>query len=211
IGFTRVGGLFVRSTDSDQTWLVEGLISAPNFIQDWFQRLLSIPGPDLASVSIGAGDTVLLTAEKIDFATADYELTFVGEQVAPPNSIANDANIRSMGQGVISTTFDSARPIEELTLSDVDRVVTFVTIDGLELSVRLVEADGKTWVVYQAFGPAGTEAAEEAAGITERTGRWAFTIPSHRVRALSRPIDELFIPPEEEEVEAPRLFVPVAP
>ena len=211
IGFTRIGGLFVRPVDSDRTWLVEGLISAPNFIQDWFQRLLSIPGPDVARVSIAAGDTVLLTAEKVDFATADYELAFVGDQVAPANSIANDANIRSMSQGVISTTFDSARPIEELTLSDADRVVTFVTVDGLELSVRLVEADGTTWAVYRAFGAAGTEAAEEAADITERTGRWAFTIPSHRVTALSRPIEDLFIPPEEEVEAPPRPFVPIAP
>jgi hypothetical protein len=210
IGFTRVGGLFVRPTDSEQAWLVEGFITTPNFLQDWFQRLLSIPGPDVASVSIGAGNTVLLTAEKIDFATADYELTFVRDQVAPDNSIANDANIRSMGQGVISTTFDSARPIGELTLSDADRVVTFVTVDGLELSVRLVEADGETWVIYQAFAAAGSEAAEEAAGITERTAQWAFEIPSHRVNALARPIEELFIPPEEE-VETPRPFVPIAP
>lgn len=210
IGFTRIGGLFVRPTDSNQTWLVEGFISTPSFLQDWFQRLLSVPGPDVASVSIGAGDTVLLTAEKIDFATADYELTFVGDQVAPENSVANDANIRSMGQGVISTSFDSARPIGELTLSDADRVVTFVTVEGLELSVRLVEADGSTWVIYQASAAPESAAAEEAAEITEKTDRWAFEIPSHRVNALSRPIEDLFIPPEED-VETPRPFVPIAP
>ena len=195
IGFTRVGGTFVREVDSDQSWLVEGLITAPNFLQDWFQRLFNVPGPSVASVSISAGETLLLTAEKVDFATADYELTYLGDLIAPPNSIANDANIRGMGQGVISTTFDRARPVAEIALSDDDRVVTFVTIDGLELSVRLVEADGETWVIYRAQAAEGSEAVAEAAEISERTDQWAFIIPVHRVNALSRPLEELFMLP----------------
>lgn len=215
IGFTRVGGTFVRPTESAQSWLVEGVIYAPPFIQDWFETLLNVPGTDVASVSVNAGDTVLLTAAKVDFTNADYELTYLNDEVGPENSTANDANLRGMTQGIISTTFDAARPIGELTLGDDDRVVTFITIGGLRLVVRLVDLDGEVWVTYEASAPEGSPAVELAAGITERTEHWAFQIPSHRVNALSRPVGDLLVAPVDDTAEpagAPaRPFIPIAP
>jgi hypothetical protein len=197
IGFTRAGGTFVRETDDARSWLVEGVVFAPGFMQEWFEPILSIPGTEVASITILAGDEVLLSADKVDFNTADYELTFLSEAIGPPGSTANDAGLRSVTQGIVSTSFDEARPLESVAFGPDSRTLRFTTVTGLELEVRLGEVDGQTWVAYAATAAEGTEAAATAAEITERTERWAFLIASYRITVLARPINELIsLPPE---------------
>jgi hypothetical protein len=206
MGFTPVGGTFVRETEEARAWLVEGVVFAPGFLQEWFEPILSIPGTEVASIAILAGEEILLSADKIDFNTADYELTFLSETLGPPGSTANDAGLRSVTQGIVSTSFDEARPLEGVTFGPDSRTLRFTTVAGLELEVRLGEVDGETWVVYRATAAEGTEAAAIAADITERTERWAFLIPSYRITVLARPINELFdLPP------APPPVAPGAP
>jgi len=196
IGFTRVGGSFVRSADEARTWLVEGILSAPGFVQEWFETLFSVPGGDVASITVFAGAEMLLSAEKINFDTADYELTFLSETLGfDPESTANDAGIRGVTQGIVSTNFDEARRLETVTFGDDARIVRFTTQAGMTLEARLGEADGEVWVAYTASAPAGSEAAALAADITARTEHWAFRIPSYRISALNQPIEALVSEP----------------
>lgn len=202
-GFTRFGGVFVRSVDDEQAWLVEGTVRAPDFIQDWFEQLFSVPGTDVASVTVLAGDEVLLSAEKVDFETADYELTFLSEELGPQESTAEDSEIRGVTQGIISTRFDRARALDTVTFADDARAVRFVTRDGMELLARLGEADGEIWVAYEVSAAEDSEAAALAEAIAARTDRWAFLIPSYRVGALNRPVETLFVAPEPPANDAP--------
>jgi hypothetical protein len=212
IGFTQVGGTFVRETEEARSWLVEGVAFAPGFLQEWFEPILSIPGTQVASITILAGDEVLLSADKIDFNTADYELTFLSEAVGPPDATANDAGLRSVTQGIVSTSFDDARPLESVVFGPDSRTLRFTTVTGLELEVRLGEVDGQTWVAYAATAAEGTEAVATAADITARTDRWAFLIPSYRITVLARPIGELIeLPPEPPPLAPVAPGLPVAP
>lgn len=214
IGFSRFGGTFVREVDDEQAWLVEGVIAPPTFLQDWFDSLFGIPGPDIASVTIYKGDELMFSAEKVDFETADYVLTDLSETIAPADSDvqADDARIRSLSQGIVSTIFDSARSLDSISFTQDDRVIVFVTRAGLELTVRLTAVDDTTWVTYSASAPEDSEAAATAAEINAKTERWAFQIPSYRVDSLSRPVDELVTFPVEEAPPAdlglPGLVVP---
>jgi hypothetical protein len=213
IGFTRVGGTFVRPTDADRTWLVEGVIAAPNYVQDWFSPLLAVPGTDVAGVAIFIGDDELLAAEKVDFATADYELTYLDETIGPPETTANDAGFRSVTQGIVSTIFDQARALDTVTFGPESRTVRFTTRAGLQLDVRLGEADGEVWVAYAASAEAGSEAAATAAAINAKTERWAFRIPTYRVASLNQPIDALIVlpAPEAPPAPAPGPLIPLPP
>jgi hypothetical protein len=211
IGFTRVGGTFVRPTDSDRTWLVEGVIATPNYVQDWFSPLLAIPGPEVAGVTVFAGEDVLLAAEKVDFATADYELTFLDAAIGPPETTANDAGFRTVTQGIVSTIFDLARPRDTVTFGPESRMVRFTTRGGLQLDVRLGEADGEIWVAYSASAEAGSEAAATAAEINAKTENWAFRIPSYRVSSLNQPIDALIVLPQPDAAPAPGPLIPLPP
>ncbi len=212
IGFTRVGGTFVRETEDARSWLVEGVVFAPGFMQEWFEPILSVPGTEVASITILSGDEILLSADKVDFNTADYELTFLSEAVGPPGSTANDAGLRSVTQGIVSTSFDNARPLDSVAFGPDSRTLRFTTVTGLELEVRLGEVDGETWVAYTAAAAEGTEAVATAADITARTERWAFLIPSYRVTVLARPISELIqLPPEPPPVAPLAPGAPVPP
>ncbi len=198
IGFSRYGSTFVRRADEDQAWLVEGTIrGVPGFLQDWFEVIVHIPGPEVARVAILAGDEILLDAEKVDFNTADYELSYLSETVGPVGSTANDGGIRSVTQGVVSTSFDKTRPIEGVTFADDARTVRFVTRAGLQVDVTLGEADDEVWVAYKVSAEEGSEAVEEAQQIRARTENWAFQLPSYRMAALNRDLTELFVPPPE--------------
>lgn len=198
IGFSRVGGSFVRRTDEAQAWLVEGILPTPNFIQDWFDPLFSIPGPEVAKVTILSGGVEIMAAEKVDFNTGDYEFTFISPDVAPVGSTANDSGIRGLTQGIVSTIFDEARARDTVNFEGDYRTLRFVTINGLELEVSLGEADGEVWVTYTATAVEGSEATADALSIASRTNNWAFKVPSFRIVALSRPFEDLFEPPPEE-------------
>jgi hypothetical protein len=202
IGYARNGGTFVRRTDEAQAWLVQGAIQVPTFQEDWFSQLLSIPGTDIARITILLGDEVVLDAEKVNFATGDYELTYLSDQIGPAGSTANDNGLRGVAQGVVSTSFEAVRLADTVTFADDARTVRFVTSSGLQLDVRLGEADGDIWVTYQASAPEGSDAVAEAQSINERADRWAFKLLSYRITALNRDLTDLFDPPAVEE-EAP--------
>ncbi len=195
IGFARAGGTFVRRSDEAQTWLVEGAVAVPAFVQEWFDPILNVPGPDVARTTILVGGEVLLDARKVDFATGDYELTFLSPAIGPDGATANDNGMRSVAQAIVTTAFDDARPRETVTFPPDTRTVRFETRAGLHLEVAVGEAGGETWVVYTATADPGAEAAQQALDITARTERWAFKLPAHRIAALNRPFAELFDPP----------------
>lgn len=196
IGFTRYGGMFVRALSDEEAWLVEGVIEVPSFAQDWFESPVSIPGTAISSVAIYTGDTLEFRAEKVNFDTADYELTFLSEAFGPEGTMADDSQIRSLTQGIVSTIIEDARPIDSLDFSDADRTVRFETRTGLTLDIRLVEADGALWLAYEATAEPGSEAEALATQITRGTDRWALQVPTYRTDALNRPIEQLITLPE---------------
>lgn len=195
IGYTRVGGTFVRATDDAEAWLVEGQMNVPGFLAEWFDPILHIPGGDVARVAVLEGGRLMFDATKIDFDTGRYQLTYVDPAGGPPRSTTDNDSIRSMTQAITSTSFDSARPRDSITFAPDARTVRFTTQAGLVLEVALGEADGEVWVTYTATAPDGTPAAEAARAISERTANWAFKLPGYRITGLTQPLSRLVIPP----------------
>ena len=190
----RRGGMFVRSVDAEQAWLVEGTVAAPGFLQDWFEAIINIPSTEVGRLTILAGSSMVYDAVKVNFTTGDYELAFLAPEAGPAGATADDDGIRSITQAIVTTTFDRARPLETVTFGPEARTLRFLMASGLQLDVRLGEADGATWVAYSASATQ-PEAAAAAAAINERTSRWAFRLPAGRIIAFSRPITDLFVPP----------------
>ncbi|MCW5697638.1 MAG: DUF4340 domain-containing protein [Bauldia sp.] len=215
IGFAATrGGTFVRNVDEAQSWLVEGDIQFPNSLNDWFGQIVNIPGPQVASVAIYAGEELLLKADKIDFQTGDYEISYLDPSVGPEGSTAADDAVRGVTQGIVSTNFIEARPRDTVTFPEDGRRVQFTTQSGLTLIVSLGEADGQVWAAYDASAEPDSAAVATAADITAKTANWAFTLPTPRLGPLQRDINVLFVPPapvEEPVEEAPPVLLPVLP
>lgn len=200
-------GTFVRRTNGAEAWLVEGAVFFPNYLPEWFNPLLSVPGPDIGRVTIFSGDRMLFDASKISFETGDYELDFLDEAYQRPNIEAEDNAIRNLAQAVVSTTFDDARPRETVTVPDDARTIRFQTRNGLSLGITLVpiETNGvtQTWVLYDASAEPGSPAEADAAAMRLRTYDWAFLLPQSRIVTLSRDITQLVRVPVQQQAPTP--------
>ncbi|MCC6982885.1 MAG: DUF4340 domain-containing protein [Bauldia sp.] len=194
IGFNPLGGTFVRKPGEDQVWLAEGRVGIPLTFTDWFQQIVHVSGPDLRRITIREGGEVVFEAAKVDLTLGRYELVSVKDPGIEGEIIASDTNVKQMGQGVVSTTFDQARAESEIAFADTDRIVIFETAKEMTLSVQLHEQDGVVWAKYIATAPEGSEGAAQAAQITERTGGYAFKLPAYRLTPLQRTVASLVEP-----------------
>lgn len=205
-------GTFVRRVGEAVTWLARGTFFVPGFVQEWFDFVLHVPGPELARTTILEGGEVMLDAVKVDFVLGDYELAYLSPSIGPEGAEANDNGIRGVGQAIVTLALDDARLRETVTIPPNGRVVRFESRRGLHLDVTLAEADGETWVLFDATAAPDAEAAQQARDIAALTSRWAFKLPPHRIVALSRPFTELFtIPAPPAPADAAPALVPPMP
>ncbi len=212
IGYARNGGSFVRRAGEARAWLVTGGVNIPGFEQDWFGQLFSIPGTNIAEIAIFLGEEMVLDAQKTNFDTGNYDLTYLSPDIGPTGATANNNGLRGLAQGIVSTSFESVRPADGVTFADDARTIRFMTRDGMQLDVRLGEADGDVWVTYAASAPDGSDAAAQAASINARSAGWAFKLLSYRITALTRDFTDLFDPPAAEEAApTPTPLIPVLP
>jgi hypothetical protein len=191
IGFNPLGGTFVRKPDEEQVWLAEGRVGIPITFTDWFQQIVHVSGPDLRKITIREGGEVVFEAAKVDLTLGRYELISVKNPGIEGDIIASDTNVKQLGQGVVSTTFDQAAAAADIAFADTDRIITFETAKQLTLTVQLHEQDGIVWAKYTAVAPEGSEGAAQAAQITERTNGWAFKLPAYRLTPLQREVATL--------------------
>lgn len=196
IGRHTRGGMFVRRVNEDHAWLAEGTARAPTFITEFYGMLFSIPGPSVGRVSVFEGETLLLDAVKIDFATADYQLAYLDPTIGPEGATAADSSLRSLSQVIVSTTFVDVRLREEVNVPDDARMMRFITQDGLSLSITLGDVDGTPFVIYEVDAAPGSPGEEQAAAIAAVTEGFAFQLQGGRIVTLTRPIEDLFDPPE---------------
>ncbi len=195
-------GMAVRRFDEAAVWLAEGSVTVPNLFSGWFEPLLRVPGREVGRIAILAGEAILFDAIKVDFATADYELTALdplyGDLAPAPGmegTAADDNAVRALAQAILTTAFEDARRREEIVVPPEARTVLYETRGGLSLAVTLVDQDGAIWVVYAATAAPGTEAVAQAADITTRTERWAFRLPEALNITLTRDIAALVVLP----------------
>ena len=176
---------------------------------------MHVPGTDIARTTIFEGGEMQLDAVKVDFVLGDYELAYLNPAIGPEGAVANDNGMRGVAQAIVTLALDDARPRDTVTIPANGRMVRFETRRGLHLDVTLAEADGETWVVFDATAAADAEAADQARDIQALTSRWAFRLPPHRITALSRPLTELFTIPgpaaAPDAVLPPGVVLPVQP
>jgi hypothetical protein len=192
------GGTFVRNMGQAQSWLVEGTVAVPGDLTDWFDPIISVPGPDVARVAVLIGDKVVFEAHKPDVSTGQYKIDQLDASVGSSDKVANDTAIHNLAAGIVNVTVRDARSINGITPGKSARTDRFVTNNGMQLDVTLVDADGATWAIFKASAPDGTDAAKTAAQINAVAGRWAFKIDGGPTAGLTTEVSELVAPPGSE-------------
>lgn len=148
IGRTRAvdlgGGVFVRRYDEPRSWLATGDFQPPRRLILWLDRnIVNVDQRRIRSAEITRPDGGTVRIEKTDPAAEDY--TLVGP--VPEGRQAKPAHdLRALASALDFLIFEDVRPHGEVDFAAAEAVVgRFETYDGLQVTVRAVEQDGKTW------------------------------------------------------------------
>lgn len=185
------GGMFVREADGESSWLVEGVASVPAALSEWFDTILDVSGTEVSSISIRIGDKRVLEFNKTDASNGIYELVFKDSEVIAADSVANSNTLRSVASAIVGVRAEDVRAADRLTLGQGVRSTRFTTASGLELDITMVEQVDGPWALIKASAPEGSEAAELAAEINERTAKWAFKLADSHATRLTQPFENL--------------------
>lgn len=185
------GGMFVRAPDDKQSWLVEGVATAPTELQEWFDAIVDIPASDVTGLTILVGDKTVFEAKKTDETSGNYELVQADPAQAAGDDVANSNSIRSTASAIVGLRADDVRAIASVSPGDDARTDRFTTASGLTLDVTMFEADGGTWAIFKAAAAEGSEGAKLAADINSRAASWAFRLDASRATRLMQPVANL--------------------
>ncbi len=191
------GGTFVRIPSETQSWLVDGAVSIPTELPEWFDTVLDIPGTQLSSVAVLSGDKVLIEAKKTDETNGIYELVQVDHSVGAEGKAANSNTIRNMASAIVGLRVEDVRAADSLSPGPDVRTDRFTTASGMQLDIQVVEDDGGVWATIKASAPEGSEAAAAAAEINARTANWAFLLNQSRASRLNQPVANLIEKPSD--------------
>jgi hypothetical protein len=141
-GFGGKPSLFVRPASSDQPYRVTGQVNLAGDASSWMKReICKLESNRVSQVVIAHPDGARLAIKKDAAEDKDFQVEDLpaGEELmwaGAANGIAGALQYLSL---------EDVRPAGESTLED-PTVAEFTTFDGIRVTVRSTEQDGKTWL-----------------------------------------------------------------
>ena len=186
-------GVYVRKPGDNRAWLARGSLDlAGDLAGDtvgWLdRRILDIPGPRIAGVTLtGADGTALVLrrdAPDGKFAVAD----------APPDSkLKSPAVIAEPAAALAGLDLDDVKPAADLPVPQKGvATAVFTTFDGLTVTLRLFAHDTADWAVIEAAGSGAAEPDSQA--INARLAQWSYALPAGRAKLLRTRLADLVEP-----------------
>ena len=122
-------------------------------------------------------------------------------QDIPAGRQPKSTEVTAIAYGLQKLPLQDVNQVEEVDLEwDRAILVTFVTFDGLTVTVKIQPKD---LGIVGRFSVAGVgEAATEAAALNSRLSPWVYVIPNHTVSTFTRTLDDLLEPLAEADAEA---------
>jgi hypothetical protein len=187
-------GLFVRRTDSDQSWLARSVFQPKTDVGQWLDK--QVMDVDLAQiqevdVNPASGPSFEIRRDKpnvADLAIVDLpkgrELSYTGSADAIAGAVSG-------------FTFDDVRPAREFDFSDsahVARTVTH-TFGGLVVTLHTIQRGQDYWTTVSADAePGKPHAQQQARTIDARASGWAYKLPIYKGRQLMNTLEDLLKP-----------------
>lgn len=165
-GFGGKPSLFVRSATSEQPYEVSGTVNLFGDASTWMKReIAKLEANRVKSVVISHPDGARLAIAKASAEETNYTV----EDLPAGEELMWDGAANGIAGALQYLSLEDVKPAAEMTLEN-PTVAEFTTFDGMRVTVRTTEADGKTWMsVAAAFDeslrvePAGPAPAPEAA------------------------------------------------
>jgi hypothetical protein len=202
---------FARESGSAQSVLISGSFTAPIDAMQWVERnVLEIDRARFASVRVQgpAGAPALVVSRK-----SESEESYQVADMPEGRELKDTTTPQRVVTPLSSLTIDDVLPVASLAMDDADKafVSTFTTFDGLVLTARTIDHEGKPWVsIHATYDAALDTKAPPAADATLATHReqqqknasamharlspWAFQIPAFVAEQLRASMESLLKP-----------------
>ncbi len=215
---------YVRLPESNQTWLARSILEVKDEQTDWIDAdIIDVARDDIRSVSVMPLDGPAYLLERESAESTDFALGVVPDGRTPKAAF----NLNSTAYALAGLSITDVKPADEIDFADGARA-TYRLFNGLILDLDLVEGDDEHWVSFMADAEEALPAAEtardresadgtagesetplapetsienprdEAASVNERTEGWAFGIAEFKFDQMTKTLDSLLEPPEDE-------------
>jgi hypothetical protein len=194
------GSLYVRKSDDDQVWLVEGRISLPNRPVDWLEKsIIDIKQADVKRVTINRpGNKKPLVIEKESRDDKEFKVKGLDKDKSPKPGMLN--NITS---ALSKLDLEDVMAREGFDFDNKNAVMSrFETFDDLTVTASIMEKDGKNYALFEAaadenvadqkpaeentqenFNVVG-DAIQQAATLNQKLQSWVYVIPEFKANYL---------------------------
>lgn len=204
------GQSYVRKPGDAQSWLVKGQLDLKEKGADWLsKKILEVKRERMRTVSIVHPDGQKVEVHRDKPEQTDYTLADV-----PEGKELKYATIAStLASGLEYVNLEDVQPAGAIDFAkDPGPTATFTCFDGLVVTVRCKEQDGKTYAQYSAAfveppAPAGPEpeapkdaatakkspdeVKKEVEELNARLGAWTYEISSYNRSAYWKRMDDL--------------------
>ena len=184
-------GVYVRRPGDPQSWLARGSLDFSDDTANWLARhIVDIPDSRVAKVSLTQPDGATLVLSR-----AGPGAKFAVED-APANAKYKDETALGEPAMALETLdFDDVQPAAKLPVPDKGvTAASYATFDGLTISLKLFQHDGKDWIALAAAGSGKTAA--EAKKLDGLASHWVYAIPSYKAKMIETKLADLLAPPK---------------
>lgn len=204
--------VYARRAGEDQTYVALGDYSAQTDQAQWLDKtFIEFARDRIKTVALKPfkGPTYAVTRDKAE--DANFHLT-----VAIPRGreLRTPTEPNGVGNALMGISFDDVQPASQLDFANA-AYTSYVTFDGLTLSLRAIEKERDFWVTVNAISnvqrepapspaaaapgapkeaPLKPDIAKEAAQINKMTAGWAYKIPRYKGVLITAPIEDLLKP-----------------
>ena len=189
-------GLFVRTPNSNQSWLVRSVFTPKTAATDWLDKQVI----DIDTSKIQEADVNPLNGPSYELRRDkphDPDLKLVnlpqGREIAYPGAADGIAG------SISNFTFDDVKPATAFDFSDghAARLVA-KTFDGLIITLQAIKIGQDFWATVSADAtPGNPNAQRQARVIDSRTSGWAYKLPPYKGQQIMTTLDSLLKPPPE--------------
>jgi hypothetical protein len=181
--------VYVRKPGENQTWLGRGSIDVSGSAVSWLdRRIIDIPAARVASMTFTDGDQPPLVLKR-DQANSEFAVA----DPPPDTQFKSGKQLGEPAAALAALELDDVKPATDMPVPDGGGpAATFVTFDGLTVTLRLSLNGNVTWAALTVTGTGGAE--PEAKAISASLGRWSFVLPTDRAKLLRTKLSDLTQP-----------------
>ena len=190
-------GRYIRKPGEEQSWLASGRLNVPLSVNKWVKpEFLDIASSRVETVTVNHPDGSKMIVSRVG--KKKFEIKNM-----PQNMVVEyQSDIDNMGDGLEKLELEDVMAVAKIKFPRDEIINTRITTnDGLIMNVKMIDInDGNFWAVFDAEVEltASDSVKKEASLINSRVSNWAYKLPAHKYRYMSRKHSDVLKKPKKQ-------------